>query len=212
MREVPSRVGPRSPHRPVATGEGRTLLGQSCARLARRFRRGRPLADPERPARPLSRRRRLRRVRARPSERRRRLVLQPVQQPRPRESSLHARLDRQRTVGVSHRRHRVHRAQTPGFERWRHVVDRLLEPPFRTGSGLAPHSLLPTLRLRGDRVHSATAGNACQQPPTPVRRPMAYRTLRRTIKDGFLTTAPVASFQPNGYSRWDLAPPPGRPP
>ena len=168
MREVLRRVGPTSPHRREATSEARTSFGQTCGRVARRFHRGRPRSDPERPARPLSRRRRQRRERARPCERRRRLVQQPGQQPRPQESSLHARLDRQRTVGVSHRRHRVHREHTREFGRWRHVVDHLPEPPFRTRPGLAQHSLLPTLRPGGDRVHSATAGKACQQPPIPA--------------------------------------------
>ena len=176
MREVLRRVGPTSPHRREATSEVRTSFGPSCARVARRSHRGRPRSDPERPARPLSRRRRLRRERARPCERRRRLVQQPGQQPRPQESSLHARLDRQRTVGVSHRRHRVHREQTPEFGRWHHVVDHLPEPPFRTRPGLAQHSLLPTLRPGGDRVHSATAGKACQQPPIPARRPIRSPT------------------------------------
>jgi len=172
MREVLSRADPRSPHQPEATAEARTSFGRSCARAARRFRRGPPRADPERPARQRSRHRRLRRERARPCERRRRLVQQPGQQPRPQESSLLSRPDQQRTVVVSHRQYRARHEQTPELERWHHVVDHLPEPPIRTRPRLAQHSLLPTLRPCGDRIHSATARKACQQPPTPARRPI----------------------------------------
>ena len=61
-----------------------------------------------RPARPLSRRSRLRRARVRPCDRPSPLV----QQPRSRESALHARPDQQRTVGAYTLPHRIHHEQT----------------------------------------------------------------------------------------------------
>jgi hypothetical protein len=148
---------------------------QSCARAASRLPRGSPRGDPEWPDRPLSRRRRLRPARARPCERRRRLVQQPVPQPRPQASSLRARPDQQRTAAVSHRRHRAHREQTTEPERWHHVVDHQTEPPLRIRPRPAQHSPLPTLRPGGDRIRSAIAGMSRRQPPTPTAGPTCLR-------------------------------------
>ena len=175
MREVLRRVGPTSPHRREATSEVRTSFGPSCARVARRSHRGRPRSDPERPARPLSRRRRLRRERARPCERRRQLVPQPGRPPQLQERSPRARPDQQRNAGEFHRQHQVHPEQTPEYGRWHRVVDRLSEPQSRTRPAPSRHSPPPTLRRGGDQLRSMTAGTACQHFPTRPRRTIRVR-------------------------------------
>ena len=162
-----------------------------------RSRRGEPLVDPERPAWQHSRRRRLPRARARPCARRRPLVQQRGQRPRPQGCSLRARPAPQRTVGGSHRQFRGHRERTPEFEQWHHAVDHLPEPPLRTRPGLAQRSLLPTLRPRGGRIRSATAGMPCQQHSTP-----AHGSIRQGYRGG-IPGLPVPSWRGRGRTRVD---------
>ena len=216
MRVGRDRADQRSPHQAAAAAGAQPSPDRSCARVARRSRRRRRWDGPARPAQPLSRRRRLRRERARPCERHRRLVPQRGRPPRLRESSRRARPDRQRSGGGSHRRHRVRPGQRRECERWHHAVARLSEPLPRTRRGRAQHSRLPMLPRDGDQLRSVTGKTACQhlRIPSGTRSRRRWLTRVRRVPRGAGGRTPRAAPDIRSLPRrsphgdWETRPPP----
>ncbi|MET3721962.1 hypothetical protein ABIB27_003838 [Arthrobacter sp. UYEF21] len=103
--------------------------------------------------------------RARPCERRLRLVWQSGRQPPQQGYSPRLRHGQQQTAGGSLRRHCAHRERRLGLGRWRRGGDHLPEPVPQIRPGLAQRSLRPKSRRRGARPRLASA-----------EKPYQYRT------------------------------------